>query len=131
MKKKMSVPMPLMRIAMFGLKPIRIGASTVAPNIAITCCTPIAAVCGQARRSSGATTLPGAMATSRQLKKLLIGVVSVVVVRGVRAASARREDRHRDARHAGHLARVVHHVDLPDLRRPAAMDRPRRAGDPA
>src|SRR5262245_52140443 len=47
-----------MRMAMFGSKPMRIGASTVAPNIAITCCTPIAAVCGQGRRSSGAITPP-------------------------------------------------------------------------
>jgi hypothetical protein len=39
----MSVPMPLMRMAMLGSNPMRIGASTVAPNIAMTCCTPIAA----------------------------------------------------------------------------------------
>jgi hypothetical protein len=65
MKKKSRVPTPLMRIAMLGLKPIRIGASTVAPNMAITCCTPIAAVCGQGRRSSGATTAPSVACTSR------------------------------------------------------------------
>ena len=43
---------------MLGSNPMRMGASTVAPNIAITCCTPIAAVCGQGRRSSGAMTPP-------------------------------------------------------------------------
>ncbi len=47
MMKKISVPMPLIRMAMLGSKPIRMGASTVAPNIAITCCTPMVAVCGQ------------------------------------------------------------------------------------
>ena len=43
---------------MLGSKPMRMGASTVAPNIAITCCTPIAAVCGQGSRSSGPMTPP-------------------------------------------------------------------------
>src|SRR6185369_8359343 len=57
-RKNTSVPMPLIRMAMLGSNPMRIGASTVAPNIAITCCTPIAAVCGQGRRSSGAITPP-------------------------------------------------------------------------
>ncbi len=58
MTKNTSVPMPLIRMAMFGSNPMRIGASTVAPNMAITCCTPIAAVCGQGSRSSGAITPP-------------------------------------------------------------------------
>src|SRR4051812_27347978 len=58
MPKKTSVPMPLMRMAMFGSNPMRMGASTVAPNIAMTCCTPIAAVCGHGKRSSGAITPP-------------------------------------------------------------------------
>ncbi len=40
---------------MFGSKPIRIGASTVEPNIATTCWMPMAMVCGHGRRSSGAT----------------------------------------------------------------------------
>ena len=48
----MSVPSPLMRMATLGSNPIRMGASTVAPNMAITCCTPITAVCGHGRRSS-------------------------------------------------------------------------------
>jgi HlyD family secretion protein len=43
---------------MLGSKPIRMGASTVAPNIAMTCCTPITAVCGQGSRSSGPITPP-------------------------------------------------------------------------
>ena len=55
---RQGLPMPLMRIAMLGSNPMRMGASTVAPNIAMTCCTPIAAVCGQGSRSSGAITPP-------------------------------------------------------------------------
>ena len=43
---------------MLGSNPIRIGASTVAPNIAITCCTPITVVCGHGKRSSGPITPP-------------------------------------------------------------------------
>ena len=43
-------------LATFASNPINRGASTVAPNIATTCCTPSAIVCGQASRSSGATT---------------------------------------------------------------------------
>ena len=50
--------MPLIRMATLGSNPIRMGASTVAPNIAITCCTPMAAVCGHASLSSGAITPP-------------------------------------------------------------------------
>jgi hypothetical protein len=57
-RKKIRVPTPLMRMAMLGSNPMRMGASTVAPNIAITCCTPIAAVCGQGSLSSGAITPP-------------------------------------------------------------------------
>ena len=41
-------------------KPVSTGTRNVAPNIAMTCCTPIAMVAPQARRSSGLTTLPGA-----------------------------------------------------------------------
>jgi hypothetical protein len=78
MTKKISVPMPDMRIATLGSKPISSGASTVAPNIAITCCTPRAAVCGQGRRSSGATTAPAAGRTSRQL---IMPIVSPRIVR--------------------------------------------------
>ena len=58
MKKKIKVPTPLIKMARFGSKPMRMGASTVAPNIAITCCTPITAVCGQGSRSSGPITPP-------------------------------------------------------------------------
>ena len=52
-----------------GSNPMRMGASTVAPNMAITCCTPMAAVCGHDRRSSGATTAPPWGCTSRQRGK--------------------------------------------------------------
>lgn len=46
-------------------------------------------------------------------------------------SSARRQDGHGDARHAGQLARVVDHVDLPDLRGAANVHRARSAGLPA
>ena len=39
--------------------PVRIGTRNVAPNIATTCCAPIAMVPGQLRRSFGLTTAPG------------------------------------------------------------------------
>jgi hypothetical protein len=56
MAKNTSVPTPDISTATLGSKPIRIGASTVAPNIATTCWAPIANVCGQGSRSSGAIT---------------------------------------------------------------------------
>jgi hypothetical protein len=56
MKKKISVPTPDIRMAMFGSKPISSGASTVAPNMATTCWRPMATIWGQGRRSSGAIT---------------------------------------------------------------------------
>ena len=37
MAKKMSVPMPLIKTAMLGSKPMRIGARMVEPNMATTC----------------------------------------------------------------------------------------------
>src|SRR5436190_23469985 len=60
MAKKIKVPMPLISTQTLGSKPIRIGASTVEPNMATTCCRPSAVVCGHGRRSSGATTVPSA-----------------------------------------------------------------------
>src|SRR6266567_3059618 len=53
-RKKMSVPIPEKKIAVFGLKPIIIGARTVAPNMASTCCRPTKIVCPQGSLSSGA-----------------------------------------------------------------------------
>src|SRR5579859_1909489 len=50
----MSVPIPEKKMAVFGLKPIRIGAKTVAPNMASTCCKPTKMDCPQGKRSSGA-----------------------------------------------------------------------------
>ena len=44
-------------IAMFGAT-VLARASTVAPNMAIRCCTPMTVVCGQGRRSSGPMTPP-------------------------------------------------------------------------
>ena len=38
--KKISVPMPEKKIAVFGLKPMMTGASTVAPNMAKMCWMP-------------------------------------------------------------------------------------------
>ena len=56
MTKKISVAMPEKKIATFGSKPISSGASTVAPNIATTCCSPTRMVGPVGRRSSGRIT---------------------------------------------------------------------------
>ena len=54
----------------FGSKPISKGASAVEPNMATTCCKPMAAVCGQDRRSSGATS-PVVLRVHRGKKPLI------------------------------------------------------------
>src|ERR1700758_3044429 len=119
MKKNKSVPMPLIRMAMLGLKPIRIGASTVAPNIAITCCTPIAAVCSHGRRSSGATMAPAEADTLRQRgreESLMVFSPRCCCRKGEgTSATARRQHGHGDAGDAGQFAAVVGQVDLPHL----------------
>ena len=53
--------MPEKSSAVVAGMPVMAGTSTVAPNMAITCCTPMPTVRGQLRRSSGATTVPGVM----------------------------------------------------------------------
>src|SRR5690348_17548366 len=65
-KKKISVPTPLIITQTLASRPIRIGASTLAPNIATTCCRPSAVVCPHGRRSSGAMTTPSAAGFSFQ-----------------------------------------------------------------
>src|SRR4051812_15948406 len=64
--KKIRVPTPVISTQTLGSKPSRIGHSTLAPNMATTCCRPRAVVCGQGRRSSGATTVPSAAGFSLQ-----------------------------------------------------------------
>ena len=86
MTKKISVPTPLMRMATLGSKPMSSGASTVAPNIAMTCCTPIAVVCGQGRRSSGATTMPGTGRLTRHSGKRLTAHSSLLWTQARREA---------------------------------------------
>src|SRR5437899_906014 len=49
----MRVPMPENRMETLGSNPISSGASTVAPNIATTCCMPTTTVCPIGSRSSG------------------------------------------------------------------------------
>jgi hypothetical protein len=56
----MIVAIPLIMIASWALKPMRIGKTKVAPNIATTCCAPSPIVLPHDKRSSGATTSPGA-----------------------------------------------------------------------
>src|SRR6266702_4563306 len=46
------------KIAVFGLKPMMMGARTVAPNMASTCCKPRKMDCPQGSRSSGAMMPP-------------------------------------------------------------------------
>ena len=59
MTRKSRVPRPEKSSAVVAGMPVRAGTSTVAPNMAITCCTPMPTVRGQLSRSSGATTVPG------------------------------------------------------------------------
>ena len=61
MTRKSRVPRPEKSSAVVAGMPVRAGTSTVAPNMAITCCTPMPTVRGQLSRSSGATTVPGVM----------------------------------------------------------------------
>ncbi|MNJ69009.1 hypothetical protein D3C77_653090 [compost metagenome] len=58
--------MPDMRIATLGSKPISSGASTVEPNMATTCCAPIATFLGQDNLSSGAMMTPGSASSARR-----------------------------------------------------------------
>src|SRR6266852_2629657 len=58
MTKKISVPIPEKKIAVLGLKPMIMGARTVAPNMASTCCRPRKMDCPQGSRSSGAMMPP-------------------------------------------------------------------------
>ena len=51
---------PDMKIARFGSRPMMIGKTNVAPNIATTCWAPMPIVLCQGSRSSGLTTSPGA-----------------------------------------------------------------------
>ena len=55
MTKNSNVATPEKKIATLGSNPIRIGASTVEPNMATTCCRPAITVCPVGRRSSGIT----------------------------------------------------------------------------
>ena len=57
----MIVANPLIMTANWGLRPMTMGKTNVAPNIATTCWAPSPAVLGQLSRSPGATARPGAM----------------------------------------------------------------------
>ena len=61
MRRKMIVPRPENKSVVLTGKPVRVGTSRVAPNMAMTCCIPIPIVLGHDSRSSGATTPPGSM----------------------------------------------------------------------
>src|SRR5690625_1526054 len=56
-KKNIKVPMPDIKIAKLGSRPMSSGAQIVEPNIATTCCAAIATLCGKGRNSSGKTTV--------------------------------------------------------------------------
>src|SRR5690606_27752140 len=58
--------MPDIRIATLGSKPMSSGASIVEPNMATTCCAPMATFLGHERHSSGCTTAPGALSSTRR-----------------------------------------------------------------
>jgi hypothetical protein len=52
------VQTPDIMMARFGSRPMMIGNTNVAPNIATTCCAPTPIVLGQDSRSSGLTGVP-------------------------------------------------------------------------
>ena len=56
--------MPDIRMATFGSNPISSGASTVEPNMATTCCAPMATFLGQDSLSSGAMMTPGSASSA-------------------------------------------------------------------
>src|SRR5690606_32909139 len=53
-------------MATLGSKPISSGAKMVEPNMATTCCAPMAIFCVQGKHSSGCTTEPGAEPSTRR-----------------------------------------------------------------
>src|SRR5687768_7418837 len=59
--------MPLIRIARLGSRPMMIGNTNVAPNIATTCWAPMPTVLPHMSRWSGATGCPGAGSTTVHL----------------------------------------------------------------
>ena len=59
-RRNSSVPTPENSSVVDTGNPVSTGTRNVAPNIAMTCCMPIAIVAPQLRRSPGATTAPGA-----------------------------------------------------------------------
>ena len=61
MRRKRMVEIPENNSVVFTGKPVSVGTSSVAPNMATTCCMPMPIVRPQLKRSSGATTAPGAI----------------------------------------------------------------------
>ena len=57
--KNTIVPTPENNNVVFTGNPVKVGTSSVAPNMAITCCIPMPIVRPHDSRSSGATTAPG------------------------------------------------------------------------
>ena len=77
--------MPEKRIARLGSNPIRIGATTVAPNMASTCWNPIAIVCPQGSRSS-TLTIPDRVSFQDRIIVLLLAFPAAPDVRTPSAA---------------------------------------------
>lgn len=61
MSRNMIVPRPENSKVVLTGNPVSVGTSSVAPNMAITCCIPMPIVRPQLRRSRGATTAPGSI----------------------------------------------------------------------
>src|SRR5687767_13193228 len=76
---------PEKRMARLGSNPIRIGATTVAPNMASTCWNPIAIVCPQGSRSS-ALTIPDRVSLQDRIIVLLLTFPAAPDVRTPSAA---------------------------------------------
>src|SRR5690606_11564533 len=105
------VPTPENKRVVGTGKPVSTGTRNVAPNMATTCCTPIAIVAGQFNRSEGATTSPGATdLPSPWRDQIFMGFLSparACRVRGRMVVETRGPRRHATAplrRHAQMLA---------------------------
>src|SRR5215218_2471837 len=95
----MRVPIPEKRMARLGSNPIRIGATTVAPNMAGTCWNPIAIVWPQGSLSSGLT-IPDRVSFQERIIVLLLAFPAAPDVRTLCAAYRKKGRRAVEGRHS-------------------------------
>ena len=83
------MPIPENNSVVVTGKPVMVGTSSVAPNIAMTCCIPIPMVRGQLSRSSGATTAPSAIRLPSPWTVQPIPPAPVIVSRSITGRNTR------------------------------------------